>query len=172
MGAVAASFYVYSMLTPITVAAAIALGIAVPCSGLIHTEATRGRTAATWVACILATLVTTALLWWATASATLFISLHTASWAGGVTSEVAEHYLWQMLDPSTVLWSAVQTFVVAGFVVLAPLFIEGRCGPAEPATRIRRVHISAATVLIVFGAVYAAIAVYEAHVAPAYFGLS
>ncbi|WP_194829927.1 hypothetical protein [Nocardia sp. XZ_19_231] len=103
VGAVAASFYVYSMLTPITVAIAIALGITVPCSALIHTEATRGRIAATWAACILATLVTTALLWWATASATLFISLHTASWAGGVKSEVAEHYLWQTLDLSTVL---------------------------------------------------------------------
>ncbi|MFD6107377.1 hypothetical protein ACFWFQ_32475, partial [Nocardia salmonicida] len=109
--AVAASFYVYSMLTPIAVATAIALGITVPCSALIHTDATRGRIAATWPACILITLVTTALLWWATASATLFVSLHTASWAGGVTAEVAEHYLWQIFDVSTVLWSAVQTSV-------------------------------------------------------------
>ncbi|MFD6101442.1 hypothetical protein ACFWFQ_02130, partial [Nocardia salmonicida] len=59
-----------------------------------------------------------------------------------------------------------------GFVVLAPLIVERRCGPAEPATIVRRVRISAAAVLIVFGAAYAAIAVYEVRGAPIYFGLS
>ncbi|MFD3508001.1 hypothetical protein [Nocardia sp. NPDC058666] len=172
IGVVAASFYVLSMLTPITVAAAVALGITVPCSALVHTEAKRGRMAAAWSACILATLVTTALLWWATASASLYISLRTASWAGGVTSNVAEHYLWQDFDPSRFFWSAVQTSVVVAFVALAPLVVERRCGPADPATSLRRVRISAAAVLIVFGAAYAAVAVYQARVAPVYFGLS
>ncbi|MFD3593155.1 hypothetical protein ACFWU5_10530 [Nocardia sp. NPDC058640] len=167
----AASFYVFSMLTPITVAAAVALGVTVPCSALIHTGATRGRMAATWVACILATVVTTALFWWATASVTLSISFHTASWAGGVTSGLAQHYLWQTFDPARVFWSAVQTSVVVAFVVLAPLVVECLCGPADPATRIRRVRISSAAVLVVFGVAYAAIAVYQARVVPSYFGL-
>lgn len=172
LGVVASSFYVFSMLTPIAVAGAIALGVTVPCSALITTRATRGRIAVIWAVGILAALFTTVVLWWATSSVTLFIAVHTASWAGGVAPEIAEHYLWLMFDPATVFWSAVQTAVVVVFVVLAPLIVERRCGPAESATRIRRVRISAAAVLIVFGAAYAGIAVYEARVVPGYFGLT
>lgn len=113
------------------------------------------------------------MLWCVTSFATLFLSLRTASWAGGVSVAAAEHYLWQMFAPSTIAWSAAQTLAVAMLVVFVPVTVEHLREPAEQAVTRRRVRISATAVLVIFGVVYTAIAVYQARVVvPMYVGLN
>ncbi|MGW6427044.1 hypothetical protein ACWF82_30600 [Nocardia sp. NPDC055053] len=163
VGAVTAAFYTFLLVTPMAVAVAVAT---------VHRGPSRTRGTSAWIACALITLLTAMVLWCVTASVTLFLSLRTASWAGGVSVGIAEHYLWQMFDPSTIAWSAAQTLAVAMLVMFVPVTVEHLREPTEHAVTRRRVRISATAVLVIFGVVYTLIAVYQARVVPLYVGLN
>ncbi|MFE7721164.1 hypothetical protein ACFU44_19210 [Nocardia rhizosphaerihabitans] len=172
VGAVTAAFYTFLLVTPMAVAVAVAFSTRLPFSATIHRGPSRTRGTSIWITCALITLLTAIVLWCVTAFVTLLLSLRTASWAGGVSVAVAEHYLWQIFDPSTIAWSAAQTLTVAMLVVFVPLTVEHLREPTEHAVTRRRVRISATAVLVIFGVAYTAIAVYQARVVPIYVGLN